>query len=166
MSISQVVTSSLRIIAWSVLAFLACSRMAPATELGTLTRVEQIRKLSVEEANRSHPVRLVGVVTYFDGVSPNVFLQDATGGIWARWPKDGPRLRAGQRIQLEGVTKQPGFAPSVYSPRAKVLGKLRCPRRGECRLSRWPPRRRTAGWWKSKESYNPRQSQSMDARFF
>jgi signal transduction histidine kinase/PleD family two-component response regulator len=96
--------------------------------LRTLTQVVQIRKLSVEEANRELPVRLVGVVTYFDPVSPNMFIQDATGGIWARWPKDGPKLKTGQRIVLEGVTKQPGFAPSVYSPRPQVLGEAPLPR--------------------------------------
>ena len=105
-----------------------CQQLAPqATDSGTLTQVVQIRKLSVEQANQELPVRLVGVVTYFDPVSPNMFIQDATGGIWARWPKDGPKLKAGQRIVLEGVTKQPGFAPSVYSPRAQVLGEAPLP---------------------------------------
>ncbi len=93
----------------------------------TLTRVAQIRKLSVEQANQGYPVRLRGIVTYFDGVAPNVFLQDTTGGIWVRWPPQGAVLRAGQRIELEGITAQPGFAPSVYSPRWKVLGDAALP---------------------------------------
>src|SRR6266567_695331 len=104
--------------------------LGPARQVAgsqTLTQVVQIRRLSVEEANQELPVRLVGVVTYFDPVSPNMFIQDATGGIWARWPKDGPKLKAGQRIVLEGVTKQPGFAPSVYSPRPNVLGETPLP---------------------------------------
>src|SRR5258708_1036630 len=97
------------------------------TGLRTLTQVLQIPRLSVEQANQELPVRLVGVVTYFDPVSPNMFIQDATGGIWARWPKNGPKLKTGQRIVLEGVTKQPGFAPSVYNPRPQVLGEAPLP---------------------------------------
>ena len=93
----------------------------------TLTRVTDIRKLTVEQANQGYPVRLQGIVTYFDGAAPNVFLQDTTGGIWVRWPPQGPKLEAGQRIELEGVTAQPGFAPSVYNPRSKVLGEASLP---------------------------------------
>lgn len=106
-------------------AWLLCTGAAlgqPSGGLPTLTRVEQIRKLSVEQANQGYPVRLRGIVTYFDGVAPNVFLQDTTGGIWVRWPPQGAGLQAGQRIELEGITAQPGFAPSVYNPRWRVLG--------------------------------------------
>ena len=46
--------------------------------------VEQIRKLDMERAGRNYPVRLKAVVTYFDGLSESMFVQDATGGIWAR----------------------------------------------------------------------------------
>ena len=109
-----------RLGAWLLYAGAALGQ--PSGGLPTLTQVAQIRKLSVEQANQGYPVRLRGIVTYFDGVAPNVFLQDTTGGIWVRWPREGPRLQAGQRIELEGVTAQPGFAPSVYNPRSRVLG--------------------------------------------
>ncbi len=95
--------------------------------LPTLTRVEQIRKLSADQANRRYPVRLRGVVTYFDRNRPNVFVQDETGGIWVQWPQNGPALRAGQRVLLRGVTGQPGFAPSVYDPDVKILGEAPLP---------------------------------------
>jgi hypothetical protein len=102
----------------------------PAASLPTLTLVEQIRKLSMEEANRKYPVHLRGVVTYFDPFSESMFIQDATGGIWARHPQDGSRLEAGQWIELRGITL-PGFAPSIDEPRWEVLGMapLPAPRR-------------------------------------
>jgi signal transduction histidine kinase/DNA-binding response OmpR family regulator len=112
---------------------LLCAGTAAAQQpaaLPTLTRVKQIRQLSMEQAGRKYPVRLRGVVTYFDPSSESMFLQDGTGGIWARHPRGGARLQAGQWIDLQGIT-MPGFAPSIDEPRWKVLGTapLPAPRR-------------------------------------
>ena len=112
---------------------LLCAGTAAAQQpagLPTLTRVKQIRQLSMEQAGRKYPVRLQGVVTYFDPSSESMFLQDGTGGIWARHPRGGARLQAGQRIDLQGIT-MPGFAPSIDEPRWTVLGTapLPAPRR-------------------------------------
>ena len=89
--------------------------------LATLTKVEEIRKMTPEQVNLNYPVRLKGVVTYFDPFSESMFLQDATGGIWARHPRGITKLEAGQRIEMEGHTL-PGFAPSIDRPRWKILG--------------------------------------------
>ncbi len=88
--------------------------------LPTITKVEQIRKLTPEQVSLNYPVRLRGVVTYFDPNSESMFIQDATGGIWARHPRGIAKLAAGQWIELEGITL-PGFAPSIDRPRWKIL---------------------------------------------
>jgi PAS domain S-box-containing protein len=86
-----------------------------------LTRVEQIRELGPDDAKRGDPVRLHAVVTYVDPVGPNLFVQDATAGIWVdlRGAKAAPRL--GQLLDMEGVVGA-GFAPYVAGPRWTVLG--------------------------------------------
>ena len=81
-----------------------------ATErLPTLERVEQIRRLPRDEANRGYPVRLTAVVTYctatgpellplefYSGAQPDMFIQDSTAGIWVHVPRwaDGHYARA------------------------------------------------------------------------
>jgi signal transduction histidine kinase/DNA-binding response OmpR family regulator/PAS domain-containing protein len=108
--------------------------------------VEQIRKLSAEQANQNYPVRLRVVVTYFDAISPDFFVQDSTGAIWVEWPRDAPSPEAGQLIELEGVTSQPNFAPDIHQPRWRVLG------RGPMPAPRRPSFEQMAstakdGWW-------------------
>ena len=50
--------------------------------LPTLTHIEQIREMSIEEAGRGYPVRIRGVVTYFNQNAGDLFIQDSTAGIW------------------------------------------------------------------------------------
>jgi signal transduction histidine kinase/DNA-binding response OmpR family regulator/PAS domain-containing protein len=71
------------------------------------------------------------VVTYFDAVSPDFFVQDSTGAIWVDWPRDSPAPEPGQFIELAGVTSQPNFAPDIHHPRWRVLGRgpMPAPRR-------------------------------------
>ena len=104
--------------------------------LPVLTTVEQIRSLSVEQANRGYPVQLRGVVTYYDAEtttppSAAVFVQDATGGIALNAPILEPGLKAGEVVDLEGVTEAPDFAPQIGRPRWRVIGhtSLPAPRR-------------------------------------
>src|SRR5437879_266927 len=41
----------------------------PAALLPTLTQIEQVRRLTPEQARQGYPLHLKAVVTYFDGVS-------------------------------------------------------------------------------------------------
>ena len=68
-----------RYLSWALLCAGAAAGQQPAG-LPILTRIEQIRKLSTEQAERKYPVRLQGVVTYFDPFSESMFIQDGTGG--------------------------------------------------------------------------------------
>ena len=65
------------------------------SHLPTITRIAQIRQLSVEEANRGYPVKIRAVVTFYrpalqqsptDLIAPDLFVQDATAGIWINAP--------------------------------------------------------------------------------
>src|ERR1700682_325957 len=93
-----------------------------------LDRVAQIRSLSTEDAARGLPVRQRGVVTYYDAtayladpLSIDLFVQDATGGIYVQCEKP-LNINRGQQIELTGVTGPGEFAPVVRKPQLTVLG--------------------------------------------
>src|SRR5438309_1377202 len=74
-----------------------------------LDRVAQIRSLPTEDAARGLPVRLRGVVPYYaptaypaDPLSMDLFVQDATGGIYVQCEKP-LNIKRGQQIELTGV---------------------------------------------------------------
>ena len=77
------------ILAWATA--LSIFLQAAPTTPKILDRVAQIRSLSTEDAARGLPVRLRGVVTYYDPMSypvdplsMDLFVQDATGGIYVQ----------------------------------------------------------------------------------
>jgi PAS domain S-box-containing protein len=95
----------------------------PDPDLPTLGQIRQIRELKSDEARKAHPVRLRGVTTYYDRSAPNLFVQDATGGIYVYTAGQQFELQAGQVIEIEGITGPGDFAPSISRPRIKVLGR-------------------------------------------
>jgi len=95
----------------------------PENVLPALTNVIQIRELKPEIAAKNLPVLLRGVVTYYDAPLDNLFFQDATAGIFVLMEaKLGATLKAGQEIELAGVTAPGDFAPIIRSPKIRVLG--------------------------------------------
>ena len=106
-------------------------RSAYASALGEhlplLTRAEQVRQLTREEAEQGYPVRLRAVVTYF--VPGNdLFVQDASAGIWIEVGDGSVSLHPGQLVQVEGVSSAPDFAPQISKPKIKMLGEAPLPR--------------------------------------
>jgi hypothetical protein len=62
-------------------------RAAETRESEALTTALAVRNLSVTEAQKQLPVRLTGVVTFFDETLFSRFIQDNTAGIYIRdWP--------------------------------------------------------------------------------
>ncbi len=100
-------------------------------DLPLLRHIEQIRRLSRDEANRRFPVHLRAVVTYVDdapgNLGPNLFVQDSTGGNWVVIPRHTQGLFPGLLLDLEGVTIQDGFAPDITEARWTILGKSKMP---------------------------------------
>ena len=101
----------------------------PLEELRTAA---QVRRLSAQQADLHYPVRLRGVVTFFDESIPTRafrFIQDDTAGIYfyVDGSTNNPPLRVGQWVEMEGVTGAGSFAPVVTSHRIRILGDAKLP---------------------------------------
>lgn len=92
------------------------------TPLPRLTAAQQVRVLSPDEANRRYLVDLRGVVTYFDPAHFDLFVQDASAGIYINDPNFKGSLAPGDLVEVEGVTEQVDFAPQIAAPRFRVIG--------------------------------------------
>jgi PAS domain S-box-containing protein len=97
--------------------------------LAVITKAIDIRSMSISDAKRGYPVRLKGVVTYYDPEEPDLFVQDATTGIWVNLEivKPNVPVKAGDVVEVEGVTEAPDFAPQVGNPHFVVLGQASLP---------------------------------------
>jgi signal transduction histidine kinase/CheY-like chemotaxis protein/PAS domain-containing protein len=114
--------------------------------LPVLTRVAQVRTLAPDEARRGYPIHLQVVVTYFDPVGPNLFVQDSTGAMWVDWPRNGPELEPGQLIDLHGITTQPDFAPDVAPSAWRVLGRTQLPKAQQASIEEMASTRVDSKW--------------------
>jgi len=102
---------------------------APLQEMRT---AEQIRRLSSQQADLHYPVKLRGVVTFFDDRIPMKsfrFIQDDTAGIYfyIAGSTNNPPLRPGQLVELEGETGAGSFAPVVTAHHIRILGETNLP---------------------------------------
>jgi diguanylate cyclase (GGDEF)-like protein len=96
-----------------------------------LTTARQAHTLTREQAGHAYPVRIRGVVTYYDpylaeGRTPALFVQDASGGIFVQTPT-GVKLpiHAGSVVEVSGVTAPGGYAPILSLTTLKILGSSR-----------------------------------------
>jgi len=110
------------------LAPLQAAQLPPQkSSLPLLTRVEQIRKLTPDEANLGYPILVQGVVTYYNPDENDLFVQDSTAGIWVDIGNARPPVEAGQLVEVSGMSGTPDFAPSIYKPQIRVLGNSSLP---------------------------------------
>jgi signal transduction histidine kinase/CheY-like chemotaxis protein len=99
-----------------------------AAPLPVLTKVSQVKDLPEDRARLGYPVRLQGVVTYHNPVATNTFIQDGTGGIYLDIRRDDqPPLRAGQLVDVEGLSRPGQFAPIVSVRRVRIVGQRALP---------------------------------------
>ena len=100
-----------------------------ASSLRLITTAGEIRKMTIAEAKKAYPVRLRGVVTYYDAEEGDLFVQDATSGIWVNLEIVKPNLpiEAGELLEVDGVTEALDFAPQVGTPSFKLLGHAALP---------------------------------------
>ena len=108
-----------------LLFFLTVPRLAgqeaPLSELQT---AEQVRQLTPEQAARHYPVRLRGVLTFFDQGQFYRFFQDDTAGVYL-FPSDAltnAALATGELVEIEGQTSPGEYAPTVTPQQTKILG--------------------------------------------
>lgn len=96
-------------------------------ELPLLTRVEEVRNLSPEEADRHYPVRLRGVVLdYTRRARYYMFVHDGTASIFIEGAKNN-QLQPGVLVQVEGESGAGGYAPTVHASKLRILGKGELP---------------------------------------
>jgi signal transduction histidine kinase/CheY-like chemotaxis protein len=93
-----------------------------------LTSVSDIRALTLEQAQQGREVHLRGVVTARSGYESSFFVQDRTAGISVAWTNKLPEVRAGQLVEIRGVTGPGMFAPVVVASNVLILGKGQLPR--------------------------------------
>ncbi len=111
-----------------LLALLSANQVVLTAATGrTLTTCDEIRRLTPAEAQRSYPVRLHAVVTYFNPNNTDLFVQDNTGGIYIKWNGSKPHPQPGQRIEVEGYADLPDFAPQVNVTSWKLEGSAPLP---------------------------------------
>ena len=89
--------------------------------VSSLTQVAQVRQLSQEQAARSLPIRIKGIVTDLPGYKNSFFLQDKTGGISVD-RTDSAAAAVGDLVEVTGTTNPGLFAPSLMVSRVIVLG--------------------------------------------
>jgi hypothetical protein len=121
---------------------------SPRSSARFITTAHQVRYLTIEQAKQGRAVHLTGVITYYDPEEPDLFIQDASGGIWA---KPNEPLSAGDLVEIDGVTEAPDFAPQVGRPCFQsdwTSSVTACPSRFLCRNVLHPgrqPARRGGG---------------------
>jgi diguanylate cyclase (GGDEF)-like protein len=83
-----------------------------AAEPQLLTTVAQVHALSSRMAAKGLPVELHAIVTYYEPTEGQVFLQDATGGIYIVSPPNPPALSPGDSVVVRGATI-PSYSTNV-----------------------------------------------------
>jgi len=107
---------------------LAASAQEPTLRppLPTLTHVDQIRHLSVDQASLGYPVKIRGVVTD-DVPAPDFFVQDSTAGIYVEGHPSFSHL-LGDIVEVQGITGPGKFAPVIREQYLRVIGQGTLPK--------------------------------------
>jgi hypothetical protein len=94
-----------------------------------LDTVIAVRKLTGVQTQQKTPVRLHGVVTFYDETLFSRFLQDETAGIYLQFPTNiiPPALMPGQVVEVTGVGAPGEYAPMVMVEKIEVTGKQALP---------------------------------------
>lgn len=88
-----------------------------------LTKAAQVRGLDPEMAEKKLPVRIRGVVTYYDAPLYNLFIQDDTAGIFVLVAPDiSANISPGSEIEVQGVCDKGDYAPIIKASAIRVLG--------------------------------------------
>jgi signal transduction histidine kinase/ActR/RegA family two-component response regulator len=110
-----------------------CQQQRPERQaLPTLTKAHDAHSLTSEQAARSYPVHLRTVVTYYDPYidpqHPTVWVSDSSGGIYVELSSvPAVPFKAGDLVEITGVTATGGYAPIVKATETRVIGKSPLP---------------------------------------
>jgi hypothetical protein len=100
--------------------------------LPTLTKAHDAHSLTSEQAARSYPVHLRGVVTYYDPYIdpryPTVWVSDSSGGIYVALSSvPAVPFKAGDLVEITGTSAAGDYGPIVNHSEARVIGKSPLP---------------------------------------
>lgn len=97
--------------------------------LPTLTDTWEVSELSAAQAGRGYPVEIRGVITYADMKLGHAFLQDNTGATFIYFDPAITHtvLRAGQFVDVLGISTPGDFSSCVKGKAFRVLGKSSLP---------------------------------------
>jgi len=109
----------------SVLSF-SCSTMA-ADAPAELHTAAEVRSLTPKQASEHIPLKLKGVITYYNAALVSHFLQDETAGIYLV-ATNLPPLTPGQQVEVNGFTGPGEYAPIVIPSSVKVIGTADLPK--------------------------------------
>ncbi len=98
---------------------------SPTAPLPVITQAQKVRELTPQQANLGYRVRLRGVVTFVDDFA--LFLQDSSAGIAALAPGLSHALRAGDLVDVNGITECPDFAPQINHVQVRLVGQGKMP---------------------------------------
>lgn len=103
-----------------------------SSALRTLTTAHEAHSLNPAQAALGYPIRLRGVVTYFDPyIDPRhvaLFVHDSTGSIFVFAPKNSTgNMPPGTMVSVTGVSGVGDFAPIVAEPHVSVIGRSHIP---------------------------------------
>lgn len=118
------------LLAWLLLAgvgLISSSRSKPPQARGVV-RAADLLAFSASQAARHLPVRLRGVVTFFDPDAAVLFVQDDSGGALVDTAGLSLDLRPGLDVEVDGVSDTRGGGPPlVFRPRVRVVGEAPLP---------------------------------------
>ena len=97
----------------------AADRGGPAPPV--LRTIKSVRDLTPARAATGLPVRVRGVITFVDPIWQQLYLQDATEGIYVKY-SGVPNLEAGTRVTLAGISGAGDFAPVIVAPHIRMEG--------------------------------------------
>ncbi|HZR21300.1 MAG TPA: ATP-binding protein [Verrucomicrobiae bacterium] len=96
-----------------------------SANVSAITTLSRLAALDGDEAARGLPVKLKGVVTYFDHDRGLMFIQDGqdTASVRLPTPREGEDvfLQAGQIVELEGTTARGRLKPSIRARLCRAI---------------------------------------------
>jgi hypothetical protein len=87
-----------------------------------ISSLAQVLKLTNAQAAEGRPVHLRAQVTLYSPEATWLFLQDGLDGIYAGEANRTFAVRAGDWVQVDGVTARGGFAPNLELRSVRVVG--------------------------------------------
>ena len=118
--------SSAEIVGFWTGSFIEDAMIRPAGELlahnGDIRTISDLKHLSVAEASARRPVSVRGVVTYFDPGWGLLFIQDQTSAAFVNTSALGLQLKAGDLVDISGVSGPGDYAPVILDPTVSFIG--------------------------------------------